>query len=100
MSKVNQRLAKEARKMAMECVESTAPRFGTRFCGNRADPICAMGHLISRAGLEPYPVYYGIGHGDKWLVIEANDRAKDHADRNSRLVFPLLAFADELEKLP
>jgi len=98
VSEIYQRLAIEARKLAMECADGTAPRFGTQSCGTLAEPNCAMGHMISRIGLEPYPVYFGIS--DRWLVVVANDFAKDHADRQSRLVFPLLAFADELEESP
>ena len=99
MSKVNQRLAMEARKLAMECAEGTAPEFGTESSGTLAEPNCAMGHMISRAGLEPSSAYYWMG-GDCGLVLIANDFAKDHADRQSRLVFPLLALAEELEELP
>jgi len=98
VSEIYQRLAIEARKLAMECADGTAPRFGTRSCGTLAEPNCAMGHMISRIGLEPYPVYCGIS--DRLLVVVANDFAKDHADRHSRLVFPLLALAEELEELP
>ena len=103
MSKLNQRLAKEARKMAMECVESTAPEFGIGSLDRYGVPCCALGHLGYRVTGDAQEMlsskYCGVS-GLLFIVERANDYACDHADRDSRLVFPLLALADELEALP
>jgi len=49
MNEIYQRLAKEARKLASECVEGTAPEFGVGRLSENGRPCCALGHLGYRA---------------------------------------------------
>jgi hypothetical protein len=105
-------LAREARNLAMECVEGTAPVLARHWydCGER----CAFAWAQERAGcgLENVEEF---GERDWWsvmshlggfkseigaaasLVAVENDAAAD-TDRACAVVFPLLALADALEE--
>lgn len=95
-SKERKRLAKEARKLAMECVEGTAPKFGTGREFKDGKPCCAMGHVTARAGLGPVdessgPLSWCISQHDWCVAAFAND------DRPTELPWALLSLADALE---
>lgn len=93
------RLAREARKLAMECVEGTAPEFGIgELWVKGSGPCCAMGHLCARAGARSSigadHLYLGIPT-ERYLVTTAND-----AEDMDTLPWAFLALADALEAQP
>lgn len=94
------RLAREARRLAMECVEGTAPEMNDFWCG------CAIGIVVKRAGLTPdgwfaakldamvsnptdHPAYGIVSQATRERIFRHNPTA---------VVFPLLALADALEE--
>jgi hypothetical protein len=98
------RLAKEARKLAMECVEGTAPRLGVdrEFLAN-GKPCCSLGHVFARSGFRPIrprshfaDIYFELPGSERRELVTANDEARDN-ERAAWVVFPLLALADALE---
>lgn len=88
------RLAREARKLAMECVEGTAPEFGFSVLFVDRAPHCSFGHLAVRSNIQ-WP--YNPRNDDMHIVAEANDMRLSMAERHAALVFPLLALATALD---
>lgn len=106
------RLAREARKLATECAEGTAPAFDpTSYCG------CAIGEILARTGSRPSPESETVNKA--WhLAVEIDGMLPDEqaiggmglvsnalidygdydgVSMHSAVVFPLLALADALE---
>lgn len=113
MSALNERLAREARKLAMECVNGTAPRFEVdSWCG------CASAEVVARAksggnstgvmsryfdGVIDWrgPFVNKAVNLKGGLVSAALFYAADTGtSQHDALVFALLSRADELEALP
>ena len=99
------KLAAAAREIAMECAAGTALRFGKgKMFTARGAPSCAVGHVLARIGATSYPVEFD-GYCSLYRMSfmnwteDANDGALP-ADRNDAVIFPLLAWADELDALP
>lgn len=100
------RLAKEARRLAMECVRGTAPAFGTGTELNGVDggPNCVLGHVYCRA--EPplakhmHTQLFTLTDwpNPEWSVVTAANDYYPPAQRQAAVVFPLLALADALEQ--
>jgi hypothetical protein len=94
------RLAREARKLAYEVVEGTAPNFGTgREFDDNNQPLCAVGHVAARAKIAPWTWVMGnpIGraaYADWLIVTAANDGYRP------ALPWALLSIADALESTP
>lgn len=106
------RLAKEARKLAMECVEGTAPRLGNDLFWNGDRPVCALAHVAFRAGVPKRAISGFLSEDDHRFALDTHAVSQTLADalRDSRLTcgdpdynaaapFALLALADALDEL-
>lgn len=96
------RLAKEARKLAMECVEGRAPNFGNYFeFSEDGSPCCANGHVAARSGFAYdrcgfNPLYDALPDRESraaWFTVGC---VNDH--ERAGLPWALLSFADVLEE--
>jgi len=105
MTKTERRkLAKEARKLAMECAVGTAPEFetGRLFYGyDPHQPACVLGHVYFRFHGEDTPPHWLVEMRDEILpvlevLVEGNNTSQPE-ERKDAVVFPLLAVADALE---
>ena len=91
------RLAKEARVLAMECVDGRAPALAYGTLGDEFGH-CAMGWIIKRACGSPFATNHEWGgplEPVSRLVVDANNTVS--TNRHAAVVFPLLALADALE---
>lgn len=101
-SKQLRRAAREARKLALECADGLAPCLGVEDYGCAGAPICAVGHVMDRAG---WPRGFMTGDfieacPDSADAVNEVTAANDYApsiERHEAVVFPLLALADALE---
>jgi hypothetical protein len=92
------KLAAAAREIAMECAAGTAPEMGSGTYFNDAGPCCPVGHVFAKAGArELWQVSFCLVRVPAYIA-RRSDACPD-ADRNDAVIFPLLAWADELEAL-
>jgi hypothetical protein len=102
------RLAKEAEKLAMECVEGTAPVFHNHAFWFGDQPLCALAHVEARAGVPRCSICWPMEGADSSVAEEsiAVTASLDEAwreklfapDYASAAVFPLLYLADGLTR--
>lgn len=92
------KVAREARKLAMECVTGEAPPLIPNLL-HSAGRYCVAGLLSHRVCGSIYSVVDRFTHLPALgMLIEANNSASDE-ERHGAVVFPLLAFADDVEAM-
>jgi hypothetical protein len=96
------RAAREARRLALQCVTGTCPTLGEYTNPSSTSPgrprnPNALGLIAKRIRIEREGAYVFFPYPDRVHVVHAGYATETQRERRQSLVFPLLSLADELE---